>query len=64
MSSKDRHLQTRGGAARRDKTRSGMVAALASLLVGTGGCGGSSNGGPDDSRDRRQPANSAIDTID
>ena len=49
MSSKDRHLQTRGGAARRDKTRSGMVAALASLLVGTGGCGSSSNGGPDDS---------------
>jgi hypothetical protein len=64
MSSKDRHLQTRGGAARRDKTRSGMVAALASLLVGTGGCGGSSNGKPGRFSDRRQPAIDAIDATD
>ena len=49
MSSKDRHLQARGRAARRDKTRSGMVAALASLLVSMGGCDAGSNGGPDDS---------------
>lgn len=56
MSSKDQHLRTRGEAARRDKTRSVMVAALASLVVGTGGCGGRSNGGLDDSATGGSPS--------
>jgi hypothetical protein len=47
MSSNDQHLQTRGGARRRDKTPSGVVAVLASFLVGIGGCSAGSNGGPD-----------------
>ena len=48
MRCKDRQLRPRGRAAHREKLRSGVVAALALLLVSTGGCAGS-DGGPDDS---------------
>ena len=55
MSSNDQHVQTRGGAPRRDKKPSGVVAVLASFLVGTGGCSAGSNGGPDSATGGNSP---------
>ena len=55
MRCKDRQLRPRGRAAHREKLRSGVVAALALLLVSTGGCGAGSNGAPDDSATGASP---------